>query len=494
MPAVLFGLWFLAFMLLESLVNSRGADVLGVDAVNAVYSIGLCCTGTGFLVYGLSQGKRTGRSGPVIAAAVVCLLATVAMTLVADAAALLVSALLALLACGFIGGRVHFGIARELGDSPAVGRVLGVTGGVVICVQFAIQNLAPGPTASLVCILVAVVLIALLGLRGGGAGVGAAAGAGADAVAGVDVDAAANAAPIALREPQPQATRRIWPDDPAARRRHGLLIVTAAMILTIIFTLNDSIVVAMDASGSVSLFSGIRLCYALGLVAAGFLYDLGPRFSFVFATVALQILAVLVPYFLESSAWCNLNMGLFYFYGGFYVMFITAEFVTFAGHMSRAGLWAGLGRVARCYAAAATVIPVALLYAAFGTIALVIVAVVLSMALLAVCVTDTALLARFRLPASPTAGGGVVEFGADDIERFAGSIGLTDRERDVLVLLVTTEDENQKIASDLGISRRTLQRHVAQVYEKAGVQSRIGLYMSLAAHAGTERAQQDERA
>ena len=30
-PAVLFGLWFLAFMLLESFVNSRAGDVLGVE-------------------------------------------------------------------------------------------------------------------------------------------------------------------------------------------------------------------------------------------------------------------------------------------------------------------------------------------------------------------------------------------------------------------------------------------------------------------------------
>ena len=48
--------------------------------------------------------------------------------------------------------------------------------------------------------------------------------------------------------------------------------------------------------------------------------------------------------------------------------------------------------------------------------------------------------------------------------------------------MVTTEDENQKMADDLGISRRTLQRHIAQVYEKAGVQSRIGLYRAVAAH------------
>ncbi len=480
-PAALFGLWFLAFMLLESIVNSRAGDMLGADMVNAVYSVGLCCTGSGFIAFGLVQRGNAGRGLTVLVATAICAVATIGMLLATNATALLISSFLALLACGFIGGMVHLGIALELGESPVVGRMLGVTGGLVICIQFAMQNLARGAGVTIACILAAVAVIALVVLR---------------AAPGDDAAHASPTAavPVAHDVLSPRATRRIWPDDSVARGRHGILIVTAAVILTIIFTLNDSIVVAMDAAGSVSLFNGIRLFYALGLVVAGFLYDLGPRPSFVFATVALQILAVLVPYFLESPTWCNLNMGLFYFYGGFYVMFITAEFVTFAGRTPRVGLWAGLGRVARCYAAAATVIPVAMLYEAFGVIALIVSAVVLNMALLAVCVADATLMDRFRLSDMATSVGGAAEFDAGDIERFGDEIDLTDRERDVLVLLVTTEDENQKIASELGISRRTLQRHVAQVYEKAGVQSRIGLYMSLASHAWTAHASQRDRA
>lgn len=82
----------------------------------------------------------------------------------------------------------------------------------------------------------------------------------------------------------------------------------------------------------------------------------------------------------------------------------------------------------------------------------------------------------------------MVDFNEQDVERFAQSISLTDREREALALMVTTEDENQKMADKLGISRRTLQRHIAQVYEKAGVQSRIGLYKAVATHASGREA------
>ena len=57
-PAVQFGLWFFAFMLLESFVNSRIATDLGAQAVNAAYSIGIFCTGTGLLAFGLVHAYR----------------------------------------------------------------------------------------------------------------------------------------------------------------------------------------------------------------------------------------------------------------------------------------------------------------------------------------------------------------------------------------------------------------------------------------------------
>lgn len=198
---------------------------------------------------------------------------------------------------------------------------------------------------------------------------------------------------------------------------------------------------------------------------------------------------MLLESFVNSSVAALLGA---HFYGGFYVIFITAEFIAFSNQMSHNALWAGLGRTTRSYAASLSVIPVSVLYASAGVVSLVAAGVALNMALLAVCVADALLLARYRLPElqpseDEAPEGTVFDFGIQDIEEFAQSMGLTDREREVLALMVTTEDENQKMANDLGISRRTLQRHIAQVYEKTGVQSRIGLYKALVAYAARFR-------
>ena len=43
-------------------------------------------------------------------------------------------------------------------------------------------------------------------------------------------------------------------------------------------------------------------------------------------------------------------------------------------------------------------------------------------------------------------------------------------------LLLSTDLGVQEIADELFISRRVAQRHIASIYEKAGVTTRLGLY------------------
>ena len=65
----------------------------------------------------------------------------------------------------------------------------------------------------------------------------------------------------------------------------------------------------------------------------------------------------------------------------------------------------------------------------------------------------------------------------DRVDLMANERGLTNRERDVLRALVLTENKNQQIANDLGISRRQLQTHISRIYQKTGVTTRAGLVM-----------------
>ena len=49
----------------------------------------------------------------------------------------------------------------------------------------------------------------------------------------------------------------------------------------------------------------------------------------------------------------------------------------------------------------------------------------------------------------------------------------------MLAALVLTENKNQQIADELGISRRQLQTYVSRIYKKTGTSTRAGLVMRM---------------
>jgi len=63
----------------------------------------------------------------------------------------------------------------------------------------------------------------------------------------------------------------------------------------------------------------------------------------------------------------------------------------------------------------------------------------------------------------------------------AGRVTLTDREREVLEMLVVGRS-NKEIGATLGIEERTVKAHVAKLLRKVGVQNRIALSVHAITH------------
>ena len=61
------------------------------------------------------------------------------------------------------------------------------------------------------------------------------------------------------------------------------------------------------------------------------------------------------------------------------------------------------------------------------------------------------------------------------MEAFAEDFSLTEREKEVLHVLLVSEENVQDIAEQLLISRAALYRHLTSLNEKTGIKSRIGL-------------------
>ena len=435
--AACFALCFLAFMLAEAAVNARAALLFGPGLVNAAYALGLVCTGLGFLSFPLLRKLirvERGRRGAVLFAGVLCMISAILLLTAEQAALFSLCAALCLLSCGHIGGCVYYNHAMTFQGSRCMGRATGVGMALAVVLQFLIQSVFPLDAVFLASMIASILLVVFLVSR----------------------------APWdwVLDDPLPYSAGNETP------RRTALVLLSAGVLMSLVSGLIDGVITAFDSAGTYDIYHGVRLFYALGLVAAGWAADLRERRLLPLAAACFILLSSISTALLSSPAGYFAGVALMYVYNGFYVIFLTVLFCDFAPRTSRPELWAGLGRVARCFTVAAVVPSMPWLYDVWGSTALTVASCLLSVAVLLVLVPWIIRSGKLEQRLSPE----------QALEHFCQSCRLTPRESEVLQKLLESDDSLQAIATDLSISVRMVQRYVTSIYEKTGAKSRTGLH------------------
>ena len=163
--AVCFALCFLAFMLAEAAVNARAAVLLGPERVNAVYALGLVCTGLGFLSFALLRKLIRGEQGRKFAAflaGALCVASAVLFLITNQTTLFSLCAALCLLSCGHIGGCVYYNHAMTFQGSRCTGRITGIGMGLAVLLQFLIQSVIPLDVIFLISMIGSIFLVVFL--------------------------------------------------------------------------------------------------------------------------------------------------------------------------------------------------------------------------------------------------------------------------------------------------------------------------------------------
>lgn len=429
-----FILYFLTFMLTESDINNRAAQLLGAQMVNPVYAGGLLCTAGGFLIYGIlcKVLKRQILAKWSVLCAVMLDLLSIVWKL--PMAFILVS-YLCLISLGMVGGYLHeeIGIAEP---SSRLGTYLGYGMALAIMIQFVFQNF----TSSYLVTTVLLFLLAILVL-------------------------------VSLfKNKDNQTIDVIEKSFPIKDIRWESMIV---MLISGILALQDSIVVLKNANGEIALFSYVRIFYALGLLLAGLLADYQKGRYFNLSVICSAFISTIaIAAFRGGNTYYNLSMMVMYFYSGFYVMFLTYTFICKGRGYANSGLISGLGRVIRSVVTAIVVL-VMIPFTGHESLGIIsTLSCLFAIVILVIAYLGNLLLSPVQAdyPLNLT-----TAFEEEHFVDFFTKYHLTDREQEVFRLFVTTEQENQFIAENLGLSRRVLQRHIAAIYEKTDTHTRIGL-------------------
>ena len=253
----------------------------------------------------------------------------------------------------------------------------------------------------------------------------------------------------------------------------GGLLALLVILMACIFSTLDNAVTMHHAAGT-DIGQWPRLLLAVSGLSAGFLFDIRKRKFMAMMMYCVMLMSVICVVVLKLGGPFLIGLIVFYLSAGFFVVFFTTSFLDFARHMPTPALWAGMGRAMNNVSAALlTNASVALLVSDSNGMASIILALVLFVAVSVVIYLYTAWM--------PVSSGTPKDIPTDldpqEAFRLLSELFiLTPKETEVFDKLVNSEESIQEIADGLYLSRRTCQRHIAAIYEKAGVKSRMGLY------------------
>ncbi len=424
--------------------------------------------------------------------------------------------MLLFLVLGILGSAVHYHFLCEISDKKYFARMVGISYGFAILLQFLNNSLISSALAEQLLLCTALLFIVFFLFRFQHR----------EAIYSSQMPDAANSSPQVsdVTNPCPQVSDTTNPcphmPDTAACAASGntgsqhklpasgalpqlVLLILLVIFMTCIFSTLDNTVTLGHADGTMDIGQWPRVLLACSGLAAGFLFDLHDRRFMNLIMYCIMMLSTLSVAILQLGGSFLIGLIVFYLSSGFFVVFFTTSFLALSEDTRCPRLWAGMGRAVNNGGAALVSNLSLSLIASGNSITLIITALVLF-------ATVSILIAAYSTLKEPDAQAACeanashdtkAALGndssastapdissdpdypqdtpnADPFSTFSTAFSLTDREQSVFDQLVNTEKSIQEIADSLFISRRTCQRYITSIYEKVGAKSRMGLYQS----------------
>ena len=449
-----FSLYFFTWKLCMSVTLGRTPRLADPGVIGNVYAILLAFTGLGYVLFWVAGAYLPGSMEKRTAAAAamsLCVTGSIGMVATLRLPGFLIASSTTILALGYLGAAVHHGFSLVSYESEVSGRALGIGMGVASLLEYLVETLRMTPAVFVVCVILSA--LAILWLDGRPA-----------------------RRWLYGHRPSPQQVSCV------SRGGSIVLLAVAAAAMTLDYGLLDGVLVWNYANGNILSIGLSKIAYSLSLPFVGVLFDLKKgRLRSLITICAMFLVAAAVPA-AETPEGMPAAAFIAGIYGSFYLMYLSASFMSVAPKTSCPEIVASMGRAISCLVGALGALFARLLFESLGVVVTVTLSCLLSVVCLLVLVRDIAWGITENLD-EEKAGIGENPIQAPDLPSreealvlYAEKIGLIAREGEVYTALLTTDLGVQEIADGLFVSRRVAQRHISAIYEKAGATTRVGLY------------------
>lgn len=252
----------------------------------------------------------------------------------------------------------------------------------------------------------------------------------------------------------------------------GLALIVVVMLMTCIFSTLDAEVTLVHVSGNGDVGNWPRLLLVLSALFVGVFYDACHQKYMNLIMYGVTILSTLCIVVMENGGSFYTGLVVFYLSAGFFVVYFTSSFMKLSYQMNLPQLWAGLGRaVNNVCAFIMSSLSLKLLQSNNSVLRNGV--VLLLFVLISVAFHFYA--SFLKISKEEDIAEEVFISEEERLQQFARAFELTQRETEVLHVLLVSDDNVQEIAEQLLISRAALYRHITSINEKTNTKSRIGL-------------------
>ncbi len=443
----LLGIFSFVFLGSEYLFDNMMAFVTGPDSVVRAQGYVLGVSAIGFLLYPAAKRfiKKQSRLPFLFALALAAIVCLFVVQQHLSYSMILIPGILLFVILGFFGSAVHYMAACIIPDRKYLARVVGISYGSGIMLQFLNNNLINIEILEAMILSVFISVIAVLLLQ--------------------------TEKESEEKEGTEEAPAEASEEDRKLPAAAGILFAVLVALMACIFATLDNAVTLVHAGGSVDIGQWPRLLLACSGLFAGFLFDIKERKLMNIIMYCVMLLSAVCVVVIEFGGPFLAELIAFYLSAGFFAVFFTAGFMDLSYSMKMPELWAGLGRaVNNACAIITTHVSVALL--STGNIIIIMIVALVLFAAISVVMYVYAWKLQPEIKEEVT---NESEKEREKFPEFAAAFSLTDREQEVLQCLLTSDDSIQNIAEQLMMSRAALYRHIGNLNDKTDTKSRIGL-------------------
>lgn len=478
-------LFFFTFLACEYLFDVRMAEFVSPNEVVIYESLVIGASVIGFFVRPILYYRRphaidatSDVTGVLLVAALLLLIMAVQVEVV------IAGGLVACCALGYCGSTAHANFARRFARTSCLARAAALSYAMGVLVQVLNHMVMPaGIPQQAVLVVCAIAQVALLhGARR------------AKLRDESDPNFEPSAAGLSVDALEYGAK---WHDDPEAKaafRRAVVRLTVATAYLSSVFAALNAGFTTLHAVGAVDLGDWPRLLLVVSSLVAGALFDLHGRSYMNIGMTCAAILSTLSFFVLivDGNGGNELAATIIFYLGsGFFVVFFTAKYAAVSLYARWSYFWPCMGRVVNNVCSMLVTAPAVAIISSQNVLAAIGAALVM---FVGIAITLLGQLgqraddAGWPPLATDDLGGDLAptrsdpepveaaELTSDErLDAFVATFGLTEREHDILEVLVVSDQSVQDIATTLFLSRSTLYRHISSINKKTGTASRVAL-------------------